>query len=84
MRKVFKLRLWGARLGTKDVSDPNFMVLRCPFNLQHIFKDGAHRSKAEFMLGPAGSGVKLTSEKDIPCAPSMRLQRLPQWWVARI
>ena len=29
-RKVFKLRLWGARLDTKDVSDPNFIDLRCP------------------------------------------------------
>ena len=51
VRKVFKLRLWGGRLVTKDVSDPNFIVLRCPFNLQRIFKDGAYRSKTEFMLG---------------------------------
>ena len=47
--KVFKLRLWGARLGsnTMDVSDPNFIVLRCPFYLLCIlyFKDGTHRSK---------------------------------------
>ena len=73
----------GGRVGTKDVLDPNFIVLLCPFNLLHIFKDGAHRSKTEFMLGP-GSGVKLTSDTDIPRPPSMRLQRLPQWWVARI
>ena len=58
---MFKLRLWGARLGTKDVSDPNFIVLRCPFNLLHIFKDGVHRSKTEFMLVPS-SDVKLTSD----------------------
>ena len=51
-RIVFKLRLWGARLGSKDVSDPNFIVLRRPFNLLRIFKDGFHRIKAEFMLGP--------------------------------
>ena len=43
------------------MSDPNFIVLRCPFNLLHIFKDGVHRSKAEFMLGPS-SDVKLTSD----------------------
>ena len=30
--------------------DPNFIVLRCPFNLLCIFKDGVHRSKTEFML----------------------------------
>ena len=39
MRKVNKLRLQGGRLGTKDVSDPNVIVLRCPFNLLRIFKD---------------------------------------------
>ena len=67
---MFKLRLWGARLGTKDVSDPNFIVLRCPFNLLRIFKDGVHRSKTEFMLGPS-SDVKLTSDTilfvNLPC-----------------
>ena len=57
------------------MSDPNFIVLRCPFNLLRIFKDGAHRSKTEFMLGP-GSDVKLTSDTDISRPPSMRLQRL--------
>ena len=36
-RIVFKLRLWGDRLGPTDVSDPNFIVLRCPFNLLRIF-----------------------------------------------
>ena len=65
---MFKLRLLGARLGTKDVSDQNFIVLRCPFNLLRIFKDGAHRSKTEFMLGPS-SGVKLASDTDIPRPP---------------
>ena len=58
---MFKLRLWGAGLGPKDVSDPNFIVLHCPFNLQCIFKDGVHRSKTEFMLDPS-SDVKLTSD----------------------
>ena len=43
------------------MSYPNFIVLRCPFNLLRMFKDGAHRSKTEFMLGP-GSGVKSTSD----------------------
>ena len=57
---MFKLRLWGARLGTKDVSDPNFIVLRCLFNLLVLFKDCVHRSKTEFMLDPS-SGGKLTS-----------------------
>ena len=53
------------------MTDPNFIVLRCPFNLLHIFKDVAHQSKTEFMLGPV-SGVKLTSYTDIPRDPSMR------------
>ena len=52
---------WGGRLGTKGVANPNFMFLRCPFNLQRIFQDGIHRSKIEFMVGP-GSDVNLTSE----------------------
>ena len=43
------------------MSDPNFIVLRCPFNFLHIFKDGVYRSKTEFMLGP-GSGVKVSSD----------------------
>ena len=60
-RIVFKLRLWGDRLGPTDVLDPNFIVLRCPFNLLCIFKDGVHLSKTEFMLGPT-SDVKLTSD----------------------
>ena len=71
-RKVFKLRLWGVRLGTKDVSHKNCIVLRCPFNLLRIFKDGVQRSKTEFMLGP-GPGVKLTSKTDIPRLLPMRL-----------
>ena len=33
MTIVFKLRPWGDRLGPTDVSDPNFIVLRCPSNL---------------------------------------------------
>ena len=61
MRKVSKLRLWGARLGAKDVSDPNFIVLHCPFNLLRIFKDVVHRSKTEFTLGPS-SDADLTSD----------------------
>ena len=55
------MRLGGDRLGPTDVSDPNFIVLSCPFNLLRIFKDGAHRSKIEFMLGPS-SGVDITSD----------------------
>ena len=47
--------------GPQDVSYPNFIVLRCPFNLLRIFKDGIHRSKTEFMLGP-GSGVNVSSD----------------------
>ena len=56
-RIVFKLRLWGDRLGPTDVSDPNFIVLRCPFNFLCIFKDGAHRSKTEFKLGPSSDVI---------------------------
>ena len=66
MRKVSKLRLWGDRLDTKDVLDPNFIVLCYPFNLLRIFKDGTHRSKTKFKLGPV-SGVKLTSDTHNPC-----------------
>ena len=58
---MFKLRLWGDRPGPTDVSDPNFIVLHCPFILLRIFKDGAHRSKTEFTLGPS-SGVNFTSD----------------------
>ena len=43
-RKVFKLRVWGDRLDTKDVTDPYFIVLNGPFNLLRIFKYGFHRS----------------------------------------
>ena len=43
------------------MSDPNFIVLRCPFNLLRKFKDGVHQSKTEFMLGP-GSGVNVSSD----------------------
>ena len=45
------------------------IVLRCTFNLLCIIKNGAHRSKMEFMLGP-GSGVKLTSDTDKPRPPT--------------
>ena len=72
MRKVFKLQLWSGRLDTKDAWDPNFLVLCCPFNLLRIFKDGAHQSKTEFLLGP-GSDVKLFSDTDKPRPPPMRL-----------
>ena len=74
MRIVFKLRLWGDRLGPTDVSDPNFIVLRFPFNLLRTFKDGAHRSKTEFKLGPS-SDVNLTILTQANLAPTMRLQR---------
>ena len=47
-----------SRLGNKDVS--NFIFLLFPFYLPRIFKDGAHRSKTEFMLGH-GSGVNFAS-----------------------
>ena len=43
------------------MSDPYFIVLHCHFNLLRIFKEGAHRSKTEFMLGPS-SDVNLTSD----------------------
>ena len=39
--------------------DPNFIVLRCPFNLIRIFKDGVHGSKTEFMMGP-GLGANVS------------------------
>ena len=65
---MFRIQIWKARLGTKDVTEPNFIVLRCPFNLLRIFKDGAYRSKTEFMMGPS-LGVKLTSDylAPLPC-----------------
>ena len=43
----------------------NFIVLHCSFNLLRIFKDGAHRSKTEFKLGPS-SDVNLTSGTNKP------------------
>ena len=43
------------------MSDPNFIVLHCPFNLLRIFQDVAHQSKTEFTLGPS-SDVDLTSD----------------------
>ena len=58
---MFKLRLWGARLVTKDVFGSKFYSIHCPFNLLRLFKDGVHRSKTELMLGPS-SDVKLTSD----------------------
>ena len=39
MKTVIKPRLWGARLGAKDVLDPNFILLRCHFHLLRIFKE---------------------------------------------
>ena len=60
------------RLDIKDVLDPYLIVLHCPFNLLCIFKDGAHQSKTEFLLGP-GSDVKLFSDTDKPRPPPMRL-----------
>ena len=41
------------------MSDPNFIVLHCPFDMLRIFKDGVHPSKTEFMLGPS-SGVNVS------------------------
>ena len=48
-------------MDTKDVSDQNFIVLCCPFNLLRKFKDGTHSSKTEFMMGPS-SDVKFSSD----------------------
>ena len=45
------------------MSNPNFIVLRSPFNLLCISKDGTHRGKTEFKLGPS-SDVNLTSDTD--------------------
>ena len=61
--------VWGVGwLGSKDVSDPNFIVLLCPFNLLRRY--GAHQRKTEFMLGPAGQGVNLTFDT---CISQLRL-----------
>ena len=84
-RKFFEQRLWGNRLGTEDVLDPYFIVLRCPFNLLRMFQDDAHRSKPEIMLGP-GSGVNLTSDPDkphpSPCDCSVSPH--PQWQLEKM
>ena len=45
------------RQGTKGVLDLIFIFIRYHFNLIRIFKDGAHGSKTEFMLG---SGVNVS------------------------
>ena len=44
------------RQGIKGVLDLIFIFIRYHFNLLRIFKDGAHGSKTEFMLG---SGVNV-------------------------
>ena len=49
-RKVFKLRLKGLRLGHTDVMHPVLTSVYCPFNLLRLFKEGAHRSKTEFII----------------------------------
>ena len=58
MRIVFKLRLWGIRLGPTDAPEPLFIFLDSPFNLLQYFKDGVHRSKTDIILvsDPESSG----------------------------
>ena len=58
MRIVFKLRLWGVRLGPTDALEPLFIFLDSPFNLLQYFKDGVHRSKTDIILvsDPESSG----------------------------
>ena len=41
------------------MSDPNFIVVHCPFNFLRIFNDVVHLSKTEVTLGPS-SDVDLT------------------------
>ena len=43
--KSFQMRLWGVRLGTKGVSDPNLIFLRWHFHLLHWFKGTVSREK---------------------------------------
>ena len=45
-----KLRLWGVRLGPTDVTHPLLTSVHCPFNLLRSFKEGAHRSKTDFII----------------------------------
>ena len=59
----------GMRAGYINVSDPNFIVFRCTCNLLRIFKDGAHQSKTEFMLGPS-SGVNIWIRHILGTQPS--------------
>ena len=46
----FQLRLWGFRLGHTDVTHPLLTSVHCPFNLLRSFKEGAHRSKTDFII----------------------------------
>ena len=50
MRKVFKLRLWGGRLGPTDVLHPLLTSVHSPFNLLRSFKDDVRRSKMDFII----------------------------------
>ena len=41
-RKVFKLRMWGFRLGPTDGPDPLLTSVYSPYNLLRSFKDDYH------------------------------------------
>ena len=62
-RKIFKLRLWGDRIGYKDVSDLLFLFLRCSLTLLQIFKAFVHRSKSHIILGHS-SGANLGADME--------------------
>ena len=49
-RKVFKLRMWGFRLGPTDGPDPLLTSVHSPFNLLRLFKDDVHRSKTDCII----------------------------------
>ena len=49
-RKVFKLRLWGFRLGPADLPHPRLTSVLSPFNLLRSFKEDIHQSKTDFTI----------------------------------
>ena len=66
MKTVFKLRLWGDRLGPTDVPEPLFELLYSPFNLLQYFKDVVHRSKIDDIL-VSDPGSEKASGSELTC-----------------
>ena len=69
------MRLWGFRLGRTDVTDvthPHLTSVCCPFNLLRSFKEGAHRTKTDF-INACVSFRRMSSVLE-QCAPSLNVR----------